>query len=243
MDDDVDSLPPLEAGLYHGSMRPFDSAQSFNAINSLIRRMLMMMGADTLVKVVAVNAEGTDVLGSVDVLPLVMQQTGDGHAVPHDVIYNVPYIRVQGGKTAIILDPQVGDIGAIMICGRDISGVKETRAASHPRTFRMHDASDAIYIGGLLNTRPETYIKLENDEITILAEDTTLRSRLDVTEAMTVRKSARFDDGVQVQGLTSLKGDAEVGGKLRVATGASGQFTTMNGHMIAVENGIVVAIS
>ncbi len=43
-----------------------------------------------------------------DVLPLVMQQTGDGHAVPHDVIYNVPYIRVQGGKTAIILDPQVG---------------------------------------------------------------------------------------------------------------------------------------
>lgn len=136
MNDDVDALPPVEAGLYHGSMRPFDSAQPFNAINAPIRRMLTMMGADTLVKVVAVNAEGTNPVGSVDVLPLVMQQTGDGHAVPHDVIYNVPYIRVQGGKTAIILDPQVGDIGAIMICGRDISGVKETRAAS----IRGHSA-------------------------------------------------------------------------------------------------------
>ncbi len=63
----------------------------------------------------------------------------------------------------------------------------------------MHDMADAIYIGGLLNTCPQTYIKLENDEITMVAEGATLRSRLDVTETMTVRKSATFSDALQVQ--------------------------------------------
>lgn len=141
-----------------GTQRIGDANSDFNVINAAIRRVMLMMGADLPVQVMAVHGEGLNPVGFVDVHPLVPMQDGFGKTYPHGTIYNVPYIRIQGGARAIICDPAVGDIGFIMIAGRDISNVKANRAESPPGSFRYNDFSDAVYIGGLLNASPQEYI-------------------------------------------------------------------------------------
>lgn len=141
-----------------GSWAPPDGASNFNAVNAAIRRIMTMMGSDIPVHVTAVNGIGVNPVGFVDVLPLVPMQDGAGRTTPHGIIHNVPYIRIQGGARAIICDPAVGDIGFIMVAGRDISGVKANRGPAAPGSFRQHDYADAVYIGGLLNAAPTEYI-------------------------------------------------------------------------------------
>jgi hypothetical protein len=87
---------------------------------------------------------------------------GIGNKTPHGTIFNLPYFRLQGGTSAIIMDPQVGDIGIALICDRDISSVKATQAVSNPGSNRLHDLADGIYIGGILNGIPTSYIQFDS---------------------------------------------------------------------------------
>ncbi|GBR64874.1 phage baseplate assembly protein [Acetobacter syzygii NRIC 0483] len=139
-------------------MRSTDRGSHYNADTAMVHQVLSMIGADTLVQVKAVHAVGLQPVGTVDVQIMVHQQDGAGRTVPHGIIYGVPYFRLQGGARAVICDPAVGDIGALIVCGRDISGVKANRAPSAPGSFRQHDYADALYIGGFLNAAPVEYI-------------------------------------------------------------------------------------
>ena len=143
---------------YTGTQKPSDSGSDFAAMNAAIRRIMTMMGADMPVRVTAVNGVGLNPVGFVDVQLLVHQQDGAGRTTPRGTIHNVPYIRLQGGTRAILCDPAVGDVGYIIVSGRDISGVKVNRGPSAPGSFRQHDYADAIYVGGLLNAAPVEYI-------------------------------------------------------------------------------------
>ncbi|NSL91689.1 baseplate assembly protein [Acetobacter syzygii] len=139
-------------------MRSTDRGSHYNADTAMVHQVLSMIGADTLVQVKDVHAVGLQPVGTVDVQIMVHQQDGAGRTVPHGIIYGVPYFRLQGGARAVICDPAVGDIGALIVCGRDISGVKANRAPSAPGSFRQHDYADALYIGGFLNAAPVEYI-------------------------------------------------------------------------------------
>jgi hypothetical protein len=94
----------------------------------------------------------------VDVLPLVSQVDGNGNATPHGTVTGLPWSRVQGGKNAIICDPQVGDIGYVVACDRDISGVVRSGKQSTPGSSREFDVADGIYAGGCLNVAPNQYL-------------------------------------------------------------------------------------
>ena len=50
--------------------------------------------------------------------PLVNMLDGAGDATEHGTIFGLHYTRLQGGANAIILDPQVDDIGwaAVYLC-------------------------------------------------------------------------------------------------------------------------------
>src|SRR5574337_340077 len=99
---------------YKGAQDPTSSTSDFNAHSFLIRQTLNQISTATLVQVKAVtNSGGVSPVGFVDVLPLVNQLDGYSNAVPHGVVHNVPYFRLQGGANAVIIDPQVGDIGKI----------------------------------------------------------------------------------------------------------------------------------
>ena len=173
------SAPPSSG--YQGREEPGDGASDFNAQTFLIQSLIRRIATTTLVKVMSVtNAGGVAPVGFVDILPLVNQLDGYGNAVPHVTIYRCPYFRLQGGANAIILDPQVGDIGVAMFADRDISSVTANRAQANPGSRRRFDMSDGLYFGGVLNGLPTQYVQFSAAGITIHSPTAVVISAPDV---------------------------------------------------------------
>ncbi len=135
----------------------------------LIKSMLSEVRTCLPVEVVAVTNSGTDAaIGYVDIRPLVGQLDGSGNVIDHGVIHNAPYSRLQGGSNAIILDPQVGDIGLAAFCDRDIGVVKATQKTGAPGSKRRHDMSDAVYLMTIMGGIPSQYIQFNSGGISIV---------------------------------------------------------------------------
>lgn len=152
---------------YYGNVQPSDDASAYNELVFQINAIMKRVNTCMPVQVTAVKAGGLGPVGFVDVQVMVTQLTGNNTVVANPSIQNVPYFRVQGGKNAVIIDPQVGDIGVACFCQRDISSVKKVRAVAPPGSHRMFSFSDAVYFGGTLNGTPEQYIKFDGSGIAV----------------------------------------------------------------------------
>jgi phage baseplate assembly protein gpV len=228
---------------YRGSQTPNSGTSPFNEQSFLIWQTLRQIAGARLVQVQAVtNAGGVSPVGFVDVLPLVNQLDGSDNAMPHGVIHNVPYFRLQGGANAVIIDPQVGDIGVAVIEDRDISSVKANRGPANPGSKRIFDMADGLYIGGFLNGAPTQYVQFSTAGISVVSPTkVTLQAPLvevDASTSFTVNSpQSGFSGTVIVQGLLSWLGGMTgsiASGVASVITGAV-QFIgsiTSNGHAI-----------
>ena len=155
---------------YFGQKDLSTAESPFSVMQFIVSQFVNKLATVALVRIVAVRSEGGFApAGLVDVNPMVHQMTGEGVAVPHGIIYNVPYLRMQGGTNAVIIDPQVGDIGICVFCMRDSSAVKETRQPSPPSSARAYDWADAMYVGGWLNGPAEQYVLFEADRIRVVS--------------------------------------------------------------------------
>jgi hypothetical protein len=106
---------------YTGFRDPRDSGSDFDAQSFLVNQILNRLATTALVKVTKVTSAGEVApVGLLDAIPMVHQIDGAGNPTEHGVIHNIPYFRLQGGTNAIIIDPQVGDIGLAVFCSRDI---------------------------------------------------------------------------------------------------------------------------
>lgn len=149
---------------------PNDSQGQYNQVSFIVQSILANVQTASLVKVIACsNDGGLSPVGTVDVKVLTNIQTAVGVAIPHGVIYGLPYFRIQGGINAIILDPQPGDIGAAVFCSRDISSVVAAKAQANPDSKRLFDWSDGLYFGGMLNGVPQQYVQFNDDGITLVS--------------------------------------------------------------------------
>jgi hypothetical protein len=126
----------------------------------IIGRMLGRVHTTQLVRVLAVRPTSGKV-GFVDVLPLVQETDTARKVIAQTPIYNVPFMRYQGGPSAVVLDPAAGDIGLANFAERDITSVKATTTQGPPATDRRHDIADALYIGGVLNPEPTQYVRFQ----------------------------------------------------------------------------------
>lgn len=152
----------------YGQQNPDDSASDYNSYSFMVNQILNRVRTMVLVEVMAVtNAGELSPVGFVDAKPLVNQVDGQGNSTPHGTIFNLPYFRLQGGKNAIIIDPEVGDIGLAIIADRDISAVKSTKAAANPGSSGRFDLADGVYLGGILNGIPEQYARFSSDGIKV----------------------------------------------------------------------------
>lgn len=155
---------------FRGFQEPNTAGDSFNAAEFHIRAVLSRIDTATLVQVKAVtNAGDVSPVGFVDILPLVNQTDGAGNATLHGTISHCPYFRLQGGTNAIILDPQVGDIGIAVFASRDISSVTANKGQANPGSRRQFDMADGLYVGGLLNATPVQYVQFNADGITVVS--------------------------------------------------------------------------
>lgn len=131
----------------------------WNQLRFIIQQQMMSLQTSLPVEVVAVRNTGLNPVGQVDIRILVDIITGNDETVSHGIIPNVPYFRLQGGANAVIIDPEVGDIGMANFSSRDISAVKNARKQAPPGSRRAYDFSDAMYSGGFLNGTPTQFIQ------------------------------------------------------------------------------------
>lgn len=144
---------------YYGQTDPTTGQGQWNVQRFAIQQQMANLNTSMPVEVLSVSGVGVNPVGLVSIRILVDQVTGDGMTIAHGEIANVPYMRLQGGSNAVIIDPEVGDIGMACFCSRDISAVKNARAAAPPGSWRAYDFSDCMYVGGFLNAAPAQYIQ------------------------------------------------------------------------------------
>lgn len=123
-----------------------------------------------LVKVQAVRGAAPNLV--VDAIPLVTRTDQSGAMIQNSTIFNIPVFRLQRGGSAIIMNPVVGDIGMIAICDRDTTLVRANRKESVPGSGRKHSKSDALYLGGFLNSQPTEYVEFTGSGINIKSPGT-----------------------------------------------------------------------
>lgn len=193
--------------------RPSTRNSSVNALMFMVSQMLAQVNVATLVEIVAVDVDGrTSPVGTVDVKSLVMQIDGDGKAIPNDVIYNIPFFRLQGGSHAVIVDPVVGDIGFCIFADRDISAAKAEGKINPPGSKRRFSMADGLYVGGWnVNLAPTSYIVIDDDGLDMIGPDGinattptfTINGDLHINGKVTGTDTAVFTGNVTGQG-TSL---------------------------------------
>ena len=123
--------------------------------------LMSRMNTCELVQVISVDGD------TIKVKPLLSKIDANGNAVARGEIDNVPFVRIQGGANALIIDPKPNDIGMCCFASRDISMVKRARGEATPNSKRQYDISDALYIGGMLNGTPSQYIKFNGGNIEV----------------------------------------------------------------------------
>lgn len=156
-----------------GGLTPTTNWGQYNQIAFIIGQLFGKIQTATIVKVLSCTNDGDlSPVGTVDLLPLVNQVDGNGSPTPHGPISNIPYFRLQGGTNAIVMDPQVGDLGIAIFASRDISQVKVTKAQALPGSLRQYDWQDGLYLGGLLNGTPQQFIQFNADGISISSPST-----------------------------------------------------------------------
>lgn len=219
---------------YLGTAEATDNGSDYNANTFLVWSILARVRTMQVCKVLSVtNAGGISPVGFVSLQPLVNQTDGYGNAEPHGQIFNVPYFRLQGGANAIIIDPQVGDIGWTGFADRDISSVKATKAQANPGSQRMFSMADAFYWGGMLNGAPSQYIAFASSGITIVSP--TQISMSAPTIVLQATNTIGLTAGTEI---TNSAPNIELDGEITQGEGPQGGDANLAGP-VHVENDVV----
>jgi hypothetical protein len=152
-----------------GAWSPESFANEYMSLVFVISQMIAEGATCAWVQVVSCsNTGGAAAVGTVTVRPVVNQVTAAGTAVPPGEISNIPYLRLQGGSSAVIMDPSPNDFGLAIFAARDSSAALKAAigtglaagAAVNPGSRRQYSWSDGVYIGGMLNAVPTQYVQM-----------------------------------------------------------------------------------
>ena len=205
-----------------------------NQLAFVIKRALSKLKTSTLVTVDPnwVAPTGVAPVGFVNVIPMVGQVDGSGKVWPATTIFGVPYLRIQGGANAVIVDPQPNDIGFICTADSDISSAKATGAAAGPASKRKFDLSDAIYVGGWnMNITPTSYVHVTQNSIDVVNPTQVNLQVSGGASAVLTQPGMKINGTLEVTGDTKLYSTLEVtaameiGGTISSVSGGSTPIT------------------
>jgi len=144
----------------------FNSSASANSLTSwsfAFRAAMAQVRTTIPVQVVAIHGGGLAPVGRVDVQPLIQQTDSAGNVMALPVLYGLPYLRWQGGASAVILDAAINDIGLICFADRDVSAIIASGKQSAPGSNRRFSLADGFYMGATLNAQPTQYLWFDSD--------------------------------------------------------------------------------
>lgn len=178
-------------------------------------------------KVVAIEKQeqrGVNIVGFVDIQLMIEQTNGQKKGNETAIICNVPYIRIQGGTNAVIIDPEINDLGVAIFASRDITNFKEARRQTPPATWRKFSISDAIYIGGIRNQKPVQYIHFRNDGIEIyspkrvhITTPTVLIDSDNTTINTSAKTTINANGGCEINAETTNNGNVLINGNTKIS--------------------------
>ena len=178
-------------------------------------------------KVVAIEKQeqrGVNIVGFVDIQLMIEQTNGQKKGNETAIICNVPYIRIQGGTNAVIIDPEINDLGVAIFSSRDITNFKEARRQTPPATWRKFSISDAIYIGGIRNQKPVQYIHFRNDGIEIyspkrvhITTPTVLIDSDNTTINTSAKTTINANGGCEINAETTNNGNVQINGNTKIS--------------------------
>ena len=149
---------------------PSTASDKLESLKFIIARELNNVNTVTLGKVLKCTNNGAlSLVGYVDIQPMVNQMDSKDQGLAQPILYNVPYLRIQGGSNAVIIDPKAGDIGICLFTSRDISSIKNTRKQGNPASLRTFSLSDGLYLGGILNAQPDQYVRFSDSGIELVS--------------------------------------------------------------------------
>ena len=191
--------------------------------NSLITNVNTAMPC----KVVAIEKQeqrGVNIVGVVDIQLMIEQTNGQKKGNETAIICNVPYVRIQGGTNAVIIDPEINDLGVAIFASRDITNFKEARRQTPPATWRKFSISDAIYIGGIRNQKPVQYIHFRNDGIEIyspkrvhITTPTVLIDSDNTTINTSAKTTINANGGCEINAETTNNGNVLINGNTKIS--------------------------
>lgn len=197
------------------------AATDYNALAFQIQRALSEISTAEPVTVGAVDIpDPKGPVGFVDVTPLTKIVDGEGKGMAQETQFKLPYLRMQGGKNALIIDPQPGDKGLAVYAMRDTETLKETRGDDgpvNPGSGRTLDQGDGFYLGGFLNGAPERWVWVHDDGIELEGVDN-IRTHgkitvMDAEDGWTVNAPAGATINAADGGLT-VNGDVLINGSI-----------------------------
>jgi hypothetical protein len=201
------------------SIPPNVEASNYSQLNFVIKALISDINTSMPCAVRSVTNNGSvSPIGYVDIQPLVNQMDGAGNLIPHSTIFNVPYMRIQGGGNAVIIDPQVGDIGIVVFCQKDITKVKNTKGLSGAGSRRKFDMSDAVYLHTIISAAPTQYVQFNSAGITIHSPSkVTINApsvQIDASTSCSINSPIITLNGQVNQGSGSYGGNAAISGTL-----------------------------
>lgn len=180
----------------------------FSRIMFALRQYLGSVRTATLAKVIScTNDGGVSPVGTLSVQLLISMLDAEGNVTPLPDAHEVPYVRVQGGTSAVIIDPQPGDLGIVVFGDRDLSAAISTKAQSAPGSNRRFSLGDGLWIGGVLNAAPVQYMQFNANGITLKAPTITLDGNVHITGttqedgAVTGNSAATYSGEVEGNGI------------------------------------------
>lgn len=196
-----------------GQQTPGTLGSEYNVLTFVIGQLLAQVQTATLVKVIScTNTGGLAPVGRVAVQPLVFQ-VSSMQIVPHGEISDVPYLRMQGGANAVIIDPEPGDIGICVFASRDIANVKAdpqkaaAAGGATPGSRAQFAWSDGLYLGGVLNGNPTQYTRFSASGIEIVSPTKiTLRAPTVEIDASDTFDANAGNVNLAAQGTANLQG-------------------------------------
>jgi len=212
-DNDITTLPPVTvtppAEPVYGYRQPQDLSDSYNAFRFLFRQMTAEINTSIPCRVESVNADKT-----VNIVIMINQLLADKTASEHGIIYNVPYYQLQAGTFGIIAKPVVGDIGIALFSSRDITALKKVAQAAQPTqpvnpgSLRRFDFSDVLYLGGVFNRDPESYIEGTDTTIDIVSDTVSTTAQvIEQTGELTALGNESHTGRIDISGSLYVNGD------------------------------------
>lgn len=142
-------------------------ASEYNAISFMVENMIKgMVNTAIPVRVDSCTKPGPGgAAGYVSATPLVMQRGADGKSLQPVSLPQLPFFRYYGGKAALVLDPQPGDVGLAVFSQQDASNLQAGKSDPvQAGSFRAYDMSDGVFFPGILGQSPEVFVELEQDK-------------------------------------------------------------------------------